>query len=130
NHSVIGSETITYTNNSPDPLSYLWVQLDANEHKDDAESKKFDGSSLNEQMTTNQLENLIGSNKGLGVDIQKVTDGGGKALTYTINHTMMRVDLPTVLKPGAKFVLQIEWQYNISDRMVEGGRGGYEYFAE
>ena len=34
------------------------------------------------------------------------------------------------MKPGGKFVLQIDWQYNISDRMEEGGRGGYEYFAE
>ncbi|GGC39038.1 aminopeptidase [Parapedobacter defluvii] len=130
NQRVIGSETITYTNNSPDPLSYLWIQLDENEHKADAENKKFDESSLSEQMTTNQLQSLIGGDNDLGVKIQKVADGAGKPLTYTINHTMMRVELPAVLKPGAKFVLQIEWQYNISDRMVEGGRGGYEYFAE
>ncbi len=127
---VIGSETITYTNHSPDPLNYLWIQLDENEHQADAENKKFDGSSLSEQMTTGQLQALIGSDKDLGVNIQKVTDGSGKALPYTINYTMMRVELPAALKPGAKFVLRIEWQYNISDRMAEGGRGGYEYFAE
>ena len=130
NQRVIGSETITYTNNSPDPLSYLWIQLDENEHKADAENKKFDGSSIKEQMTTKQLQDLIGGDKGLGVQIEKVADGGGRSLDYTINHTMMRVELPAELKPGAKFVLQIEWQYNISDRMEEGGRGGYEYFAE
>jgi len=130
NQRVIGSETITYTNHSPDPLSYLWIQLDENEHKADAENKKFDGSSIGEQMTTQQLQALIGGDKGLGVDIQKVADGSGKPLAYTINHTMMRVELPTALKPGGKFVLQIDWQYNISDRMEEGGRGGYEYFAE
>jgi hypothetical protein len=130
NQRVIGSETITYTNNSPDPLSYLWIQLDENEHKADAESKKFDESSLSEQVTTSQLQNLIRSDKDLGVKIQKVTDGAGKALAYTINYTMMRIELPTPLKSGAKFVFKIEWQYNISDRMAEGGRGGYEYFAE
>src|SRR5690606_6236462 len=43
-----GSETITYTNNSPDPLNYLWIQLDENEHADNAESKRFDESSLNQ----------------------------------------------------------------------------------
>src|SRR5690606_25681200 len=121
NQRVIGSETITYTNHSPDPLSYLWIQLDENEHKADAENKKFDGSSIGEQMTTQQLQALIGGDKGLGVDIQKVADGSGKPLAYTINHTMMRVELPTALKPGGKFVLQIDWQYNISDRMEEGG---------
>lgn len=130
NQRVVGSETITYTNNSPDPLNYLWLQLDENEHKADAESKQFDESSLGEQVTTRQLRQLINQDKGLGISILKVTDRSGNALQYTINYTMMRVELPVPLKPGAKFVLGIEWQYNISDRMAEGGRGGYEYFAE
>src|SRR5690606_37325394 len=130
NQRVIGSETITYTNNSPDPLTYIWIQLDENEHKADAESKKFDESTLGEQVTTQQLQGFIPKDKDLGVKILKVADGSGKALPYTINYTMMRVDLPSPLKAGAKFVLDIDWQYNISDRMAEGGRGGYEYFAE
>ncbi|WP_257666590.1 M1 family metallopeptidase [Parapedobacter tibetensis] len=130
NQRVIGSETITYTNNSPDPLNYLWIQLDENEHAPDAESKKFDGSSLSERVTPRQLQQIIGSDKDFGVNIRKVADGSGKPLDYTINYTMMRVELPTQLKPGAKFVLQIDWQYNISNRMEEGGRGGYEYFPE
>ncbi|WP_170845708.1 M1 family metallopeptidase [Parapedobacter composti] len=130
NQRVIGSETITYTNNSPDPLHYLWLNLDENEHKADAESKKFDESSLSEQMTTRQLRQFIGGNRDLGIHILKVADGSGKPLPYTINYTMMRVELPAALKPGAKFVLQVDWQYNISDRMEENGRGGYEYFAE
>ncbi|MEC3881501.1 M1 family metallopeptidase [Parapedobacter sp. 10938] len=129
NQRVIGSETITYTNNSPDPLSYLWLQLDENEHKADAESKRFDESSLGDQVTTRQLRQLINSDNDLGVTIQKVADGSGKALSYTINYTMMRVELPSPLKPGSTFELQIDWEYNISDRMAEGGRGGYEYFA-
>ncbi len=130
NQRITGSETITYTNNSPDPLNYLWLQLDENEHKADAESKRFDESSLTGQITTRQLRQFINSDKNLGITIRKVADRLGNALTYTINYTMMRVELPTPLKPGAKFVLQIDWQYNISDRMAEGGRGGYEYFAD
>src|SRR5690606_5981835 len=130
NQRVVGSETITYTNNTPDPLSYLWLQLDENEHKADAESKRFDGNSLGEQVTTQQLRQLISVDKGLGVTIKKVADRSGNTLPYTINYTMMRVELPTPLEPGAKFVLQVDWQYKISDRMTEGGRGGYEYFAE
>ena len=129
NQRVIGSETITYTNNSPDPLNYLWLQLDENEHKADAESKRFDESSLSEQVTTRQLQQFIQADNDFGVDIRKVADRSGNDLPYTINYTMMRVELPTALAPGARFVLQIDWQYHISDRMTEGGRGGYEYFA-
>src|SRR5690606_17890315 len=110
--------------------TYLWLQLDENEHKTDAESKRFDESSLGDQVTTSQLRQLIGTDKGLGVTINKVAGRSGNALPYTINNTMMRVELPSPLKPGDKFVLQVDWQYNISDRMTEGGRGGYEYFAE
>lgn len=127
---VIGSETITYTNNSPDQLTYLWLQLDENEHRADADNKKFDGSSLGDRITTRQLLQIVGSDNDFGVKILKVTDGTGKTLPYTINQTMMRVDLPVPLKPGAKFVLKVDWQYNITDRMTEGGRGGYEYFPE
>ncbi|MCT1526765.1 M1 family metallopeptidase [Sphingobacterium hotanense] len=130
NQVLKGSETITYTNNSPDPLDYLWIQLDENEHADDAESKSFDQSSLNERMSLERLKGLVPEKKGFGVNIRKVADGGNKPLKYTINYTMMRVDLPTPLKPGAKMVLNIDWDYKISNRMEEGGRGGYEYFEQ
>ncbi|HWL00600.1 MAG TPA: M1 family metallopeptidase, partial [Parapedobacter sp.] len=92
-------------------------------------SKRFDESALGEQITTRQLQQFISRDKGLGVTIQKVADRSGNDLPYTINYTMMRVELPTPLAPGAKFVFQVDWQYNISDRMVEDGRGGYEYFS-
>lgn len=130
NQILKGSETITYTNNSPDPLSYLWLQLDENEHADQAESKRFDQSSLRERMSLDELKEMVPQKKGYGVNIHKITDGANKALDYTINYTMMRVDLPTPLKPGAKIVLKIDWDYKISDRMVEHGRGGYEHFAK
>ncbi|MGM1430375.1 M1 family metallopeptidase [Sphingobacterium lactis] len=129
NQVLKGSETITYTNNSPDPLQYLWVQLDENEHADNAESKKFDQSKLREKMSLEQLKAMVPEKKGYGVNIHKVTDGSGKALDYTINYTMMRIDLPVSLKPGAKMTLKIDWDYKITDRMVENGRGGYEHFA-
>lgn len=127
---IHGSETITYTNNSPDPLTYLWLQLDENEHKADAESKQFDGSSMSERMSVRQLQGLVGPAGDYGVNILKVTDAAGKALPYTINYTMMRIELPNTLQPGAKFVFKVDWNYHISDRMTEGGRGGYEYFPE
>src|SRR5579871_5263677 len=65
-----------------------------------------------------------------GDHITKITDALGKPLKYTINKTMMRVELPATLKPGQKFIFKIDWNYKITDRMKAFGRGGYEYFAE
>ena len=59
-----------------------------------------------------------------------MTDALGKPLHYTINKTMMRVELPAPLKPGQKFIFKIDWNYKITDRKTVGGRGGYEYFPE
>jgi hypothetical protein len=131
NQKIIGSETITYTNNSPDPLSYLWLQLDENEHASNAENKSFDGSRLGARMPESMVKAMTEKPlKEFGVNIERVTDAAGKGLPYTINFTMMRVDLPVPLKPGQKYVFKVDWNYNISDRMKEGGRGGYEYFAK
>lgn len=130
NQVLKGSETITYTNNSPDALNYLWVQLDENEHADSAESKRFDESYLDQENTLSNLKSFVPEKKGYGVNIHKITDGNGKPLNYTINYTMLRVDLPTTLKPGDKFVIKIDWDFKITDRMVENGRAGYEYFEK
>ncbi|WP_295767477.1 M1 family metallopeptidase [uncultured Mucilaginibacter sp.] len=125
-----GIETITYYNNSPDPLTYLWLQLDENEHKKDAENAKFDGSTMQEKMSLRQLQAIMGHNLDLGNHIVSCKDASGNNLKYTINQTMMRIELPKTLAPGAKFVFKIVWWYNISDRLTIGGRGGYEYFPE
>lgn len=128
---IVGSETITYTNNSPDPLRYLWLQLDENQHAANAENKSFDGSKLGARVSERQFSSLTEKvDKDYGVNIVKVTDGSGKVLPYTINYTMMRIDLPVALKPGSKFVFNVDWDINLTDRMKAGGRGGYEYFAQ
>jgi hypothetical protein len=129
---LTGAETVTYFNNSPDPLSYIWLQLDENEHDLKSDNNSFDGSSMSEKMSVRAVNGLLGNpgSKTFGVNIVKVTDESGKALPYTINQTMMRIDLPQTLQPGQKLRFKVEWWYNISDRMVQGGRGGYEYFAE
>jgi hypothetical protein len=125
-----GVETITYTNNSPDPLTYLWLQLDENEHKKDAESAKFDESKMQAKMSIRQLQGIMGNDLDLGNHIESVKDANGGTLNYTINQTMMRIELPATLQPGQKFKFKIAWWYNISDRLTIGGRGGYEYFPE
>lgn len=130
NQRLTGSETVTYVNNSPDALSYIWLNLDENEHAPDAEKKAFETGTIGRTTTVTQLDKLIGGGKKFGVDIKNVTDAGGKALTYFVNYTMMRIEVPGGLKPGAKFVFKVDWAFNISNRMREGGRGGYEFFQE
>lgn len=66
-----------------------------------------------------------------GVNIEKVTDSKGQEMDYTINMTMMRLELDKPLNPGEEIVFNINWNYFISDRINEtGGRGGYEFFEE
>lgn len=132
NKVLTGSEEVTYFNQSPDVLSYLWLQLDENQHNPKGENNYFDGSNISEPFTVNELKNLDIEQKleGYGVDIISVTDANGKQLKYTINQTMMRIDLPTVLKPNSKITFNISWKYKIPERMVIGGRGGYEHFDE
>lgn len=125
-----GSETITYYNNSPDPLSYLWVQLDENEHKASSDNKLTEQSKMTDQMGYKALSDIINPENDLGVKILKVTDEKGTALPYVINNTMMRIDLPFVLQSKQKYKLKITWNYKIINRVIDGGRGGYEYFAE
>ncbi len=131
NLKLSGKETITYYNNSPDVLSYLWLQLDENEHSSKNNANYQNGSTMKTVMSDAELQRLSAIKEDkFGDNIIKVTDATGKNLSYTINKTMMRVELPQPLKPGQKFIFKVEWNYNIADRMKYGGRGGYEYFPE
>ncbi|WP_288097354.1 M1 family metallopeptidase [Hydrotalea sp.] len=130
---LTGTENISYYNNSPDALTYLWIQLDENEHNNLHNANYQDASYLNNRMTNAMINRLETSKEdnGYGDKIHAVINlATGKALPYTINKTMMRIDLPHPLKPGQQFNFKINWSYKISDRMQMGGRGGYEYFPE
>ena len=131
NRNLKGKETITYINNSPDVLTYIWLQLDENEHSN-KNSSGFEGSNFMQTKINEQdLVKMSGkTDREYGHKIEKITDALGKNLTYTINKTMMRVELPTALKPGQQFIFKVEWNYNIIERTKYGGRGGFEYFAE
>ncbi|KFF73547.1 aminopeptidase [Chryseobacterium sp. P1-3] len=127
-----GSETVTYYNNSPDDLDYIWLQLDENEHSS-IRNAGYDTSTVLPASTTDQklkLTELPVKDNGYGVHLEKVTDASGVPLKYTVNKTMMRIDLPKILKKGEKFIFKIDWNYNISNRIKMGGRGGYENFPE
>jgi len=128
---IIGSQTITYHNNSPDELTYLWVQLDQNKRSPHSytEQIKDDGNNimLSPGKFISKYTNL--GYKG-GFHIEKVTDKNNQVLPYTIHHTMMRIDLPQPLKPGKKFVFNIDWWYNINNFTEDWGRSGYERFEK
>src|SRR6185503_12023283 len=114
---LTGSETITYFNNSPDELTYLWLQLDENEHSAKNNANYQDGSAMPGMMSDQGLNRstLLKENNDYGDNITKITDAMGASLKHMINKTMMRVELPTVLKPGQKFIFKIDWNYHISD---------------
>ena len=124
---IHGEETITYHNNSPDVLYYLWIQLDQNIYAKDNNSAKIEQMKISDQMQTNDLIDLYPWFDG-GFKLDKVADAAGKDLPYTVNQTMMRIDLPKPIQPGQSYSFQINWNYNINDRMRLGGRSGYEYF--
>ena len=100
-----GTETITYYNNAPDVLTYIWLQLDENQHSTVNNANYQDATMLENAIATNQLDKLAAakSDNGYGHKIAKLTDATGKPLKYIINKTMMRIDLPAPLKPGQKF---------------------------
>ncbi|MFT7546133.1 MAG: hypothetical protein ACI8YO_002924, partial [Gammaproteobacteria bacterium] len=130
NQIVRGEATITYTNNSPDILSYLWLQLDQNMRAQDSDSKKVKTSEIEDgKFNQSTLKRMINDFDG-GFKIDYLQDERGNALPYTINKTMMRVDLPTAMSPNDTYSFKIKWWYNINDRMQIGGRSGYEYFEE
>ena len=133
---IYGEETITYTNNSPDELRYLWVQLDQNMRAQNSTTQQiktggiFNQRGATPQTAFNQLKNNQFYDFDGGFKLAYVKTTSGANLPYTVNNTMMRVDLPTPLRQGQKFSFKIKWWFNINDRMDIGGRSGYEYFEE
>ncbi|HHL32200.1 MAG TPA: M1 family peptidase [Oceanospirillales bacterium] len=132
NQRITGSELITYHNNSPHDLSYLWLQLDQNRFAPgsdgflaEAAPKDFKEFSYEAYARLLEMEKFKG-----GVNITAVKDQQGKALAYTINKTMMRIDLPQVLKAGDDIVFSIGWWHNIINAKKIKARGGYEYFKD
>ncbi|WP_028284392.1 M1 family metallopeptidase [Olleya marilimosa] len=131
NAKLYGFETITYTNNSPDNLNYLWVQLDQNMRAKTSLTPLIQDDAAQPADTPGNFANkyLTDAFDG-GFNIQEVKDTKGNALPHMINQTMMRVEMPSVLKSGESFSFSIKWWYNINDHVNGRGRSGYEYFPE
>lgn len=131
NQRISGKETITYKNASPDTLNYIWLQLDQNLFAKDSDAQKtqtapnFDNPN---GFPLSAVEQLAAREYDGKVNITEVTDSKNAALKYTINRTMMRIDLPTPLISGGTFVFNVAWNYAINNQRIFGGRAGYEYF--
>jgi hypothetical protein len=126
---VSGTETITYHNNSPDPLTYLWLQLDQNMRSKDSDRYKIRNNEIDGRMSFSELKGLHNRFDG-GFHIEYVRDVNDKAMEFLINKTMMRVDLDKPLRKGESVSFKIKWWYNVQNRMDWGGRSGYEHFEE
>jgi len=131
NSKLYGNENINYKNNSPDELSYLWIQLDQNIRAEyNMEDMKTSSGIPKMSSVDSFVEEFTSETFVGGFNIQKVTDESGRPLRFTINKTMMRVDLPNPIKSGQVFNFSIKWWYKINDHVPARDRSGYEYFSE
>jgi hypothetical protein len=127
---ITGSETITYTNNSPDTLTYLWLQLDQNIFAKDSDTYATQNAPSFERLPYSVVENVARRDFDGGFKITAVKDASGSALKHTVVKTMMRVDLKSPLAPGQSVAFSIDFSFNINDQRKLGGRCGYEYFPK
>ena len=131
NTKLYGKETITYTNNSPDALPYLWVQLDQNiRNENDMSGAKNPSGAPKFRRVDSFVDEFTGEKFVGGFNVEEVKDVNGRPLRHTINQTMMRVDLPNPIPSGGKFTFSIKWWYKINNHVTNRARSGYEYFEE
>ena len=141
NRAIHAAETVTYHNNSPDTLSYLWLQLDQNLFTPGSDNHSTatvlsreawsKGRSDEDGLRFDTLRATLESRSFQGgFNIESVNGADGQALKFVINKTMMRIDLAQGLKPGAKLTFSVAWHYKINDAKVLGGRSGYERFDD
>jgi len=129
NQKIFGEETITYHNQSPDVLHYLWLQLDQNMRAKNSDTYSTSSMSIGERVSFAQLQQLQNNFDG-GFKLDYVKDASGNNLPFTVNKTMMRVDLPQPLEPGKSVTFSVKWWYNINNMQEDRGRSGYEHFSE
>lgn len=131
NSRLSGAETITYYNNSPDKLEYLWLQMDQNQAAKNSQSPLAESERIETTMAPSKFANeYLKQGLDRGFKLEYVKDSKGNPMTYTVNQTMMRIDLQTPMKPGEKITFSVKWWYNINNYQQDGGRSGYEFFEK
>ncbi len=128
---LYGEQSITYYNNSPDDLEYLWIQLDQNIRKKDAPALEKNESKFQLiQQTQTFASSYIKEPFDGGFNIEWVRDINNNPIKYYINQTMMRIDVSKPIMSGQQYKFKIKWWYNINDHVNDEGRSGYEYFPK
>ena len=128
---LYGEQIITYYNNSPDDLEYLWIQLDQNIRKKDAPALEKNESKFELiQQTETFASSYINKPFDGGFNIEWVRDINNSPIKYMINQTMMRVDISKPILSGQQFKFKIKWWYNINNHVNKRGRSGYEFFSK
>ncbi len=143
---IIASAAITYKNNAPDTLRYLWLHLDQNIFRKDSMNElatDFGGAGRRGPAASgpsggNPAKLSLGevarqqaiADHDFGFNISKVTDARGRSLSHTIVGTLMRIDLATPLKKGQSTRFNIDWDYQIVEENIVWARGGYEHFPD
>ncbi|NNC49772.1 MAG: M1 family metallopeptidase [Flaviramulus sp.] len=131
-NQIFGDEKITYHNNSKDYLEYLWVQLDQNMRARDSKTPDITSESFSSAINSAERFTKANLKKRFdgGFNIDYVKNNDGSDLPFTINQTMMRINLPKPLAPNEVFKFQIKWWYNVNNHVLDGGRSGYEAFPD
>ena len=143
---ISGSETITYHNNSPYRMKYLWLQLEQNRFKSDSMAEKSTGfGRIGARGPSSKLadgtkptgisfgllrRHQFYADNEIGYDISELTDANDTALPYVITGAQMRVDLPKPIEAGEVFQFKLKYAYNILEENAVAARSGYEHFPD
>jgi len=127
--ALTASQRITYHNNSPDTLTYLWILLD---QQDMAEGSMANVASPSSSSETYQFFEALGFERGQtwAGGFQNITVKGtdGRPLNFTQVDALLRVDLPRPLAPGERISFDMTYAMPFAQTMVTGARSGYECF--
>lgn len=131
NQRISGSEDVTYNNQSPDALKYLWVQMDQNRFNKNSTGSMTSTDGSKTRMYNGTLRARLETQNGdWGYKVTKLVDENGNNLSYTIVDTVMRIDLPTPLLPKESFTFTLDWNYNIVGGLTQNARGGKELYEK
>ena len=130
--TITGSERITYHNNSPDELRYLWLLVEPNLYTPEAHAVATSLSpNLDSGMSFGALKSMMERQTfDGGAKITNVHDMLGKELDHTVVNTTMRIDLPKPLASGESFEFSLDWKHKVNPSKTIGGRTGVEFFEE
>jgi hypothetical protein len=142
NRRISASETITYTNASPDTLRYIWLQVDQNRFADDSLERRSETAKASagrktwdeagkDVLTYGRIaREQLAKDIDYGFEIERVADSRGREIPHTIIDTMMRIDLPEPLTSGKRITFSVDWSFNVVHEDRVNSRGGYEHFRD